>query len=234
MRGRDREGGGDEAPSAKVLLRKDPRSEAAFVGSPITKKCRACCTPLPVPPPHGGRERCGTALPNHRPHSHTGSKMCASPALPRGRTENVFGPGSPIQVSKSQHSVVKEPGAVGGELQIDKRKSAPVSASGQGIALVSFLPSPSLRGRWRADKAHGLDRQAGGGPLCDGPGREASRPAPCGAPTRHLRLTPQSAIGPHQELFVPGGLIPRPPVGQACVSARPQVAAPVPRSQDAS
>src|SRR5882762_4272026 len=67
MRGRDREGGGDEAPSAKVLLHKDPRSEAAFVGSPITKKCRACCTPLPVPPPHGGRERCGTALPNHRP-----------------------------------------------------------------------------------------------------------------------------------------------------------------------
>src|SRR5215471_10615805 len=23
----------------------------------------ACCTPLPVPPPQGGRERCGTALP---------------------------------------------------------------------------------------------------------------------------------------------------------------------------
>jgi hypothetical protein len=41
-----------------------------------------------------------------------------------------------------------------------------------------------------------------------GPGRETSRPAPCGAPTRHLGLTPQSAIGPDQELFVPGGVCP--------------------------
>jgi hypothetical protein len=98
----------------------------------------------------------------------------------------------------------------------------------------SLRPSPSLRGGWRADKAHGLDRQAGGGPFATGPGRETSRPAPCGAPTRHLRLTPQSAIGPRQELYVPGGLVPRPPVGQACVRARPQVAAPGPRSQDAS
>jgi len=29
-----------------------------------------------------------------------------------------------------------------------------------------------------------------GGPGSPGPGRETSRPAPCGAPTRHLRLTP--------------------------------------------
>src|SRR5262249_51864624 len=70
--------------------------------------------------------------------------------------------------------------------------------------------------------------------LAAGPGREASRPAPCGAPTRHLRLTPQSAIGPHQELSVPGGLFPRPPVGQICVNTRPQVAAPGPRLANAS
>src|SRR5882762_4909886 len=70
--------------------------------------------------------------------------------------------------------------------------------------------------------------------LAAGPGREASRPAPCGAPTRHFRLTPHSAIGPHQELYVPGGFLPRPPVGQACVIARPQVAAPGPRLANAS
>ena len=64
--------------------------------------------------------------------------------------------------------------------------------------------------------------------LAAGPGRETSRPAPCGAPTRHLRLTPQSAIGPHQELCVPGGFLPRPPVGQACVCACPQVPLPIP------
>src|SRR5690349_20905451 len=61
-----------------------------------------------------------------------------------------------------------------------------------------------------------------------GPGREASRPAPCGAPTRHLRLTPLSAIGPYQELSVPGRFVPRPPVGQGCVKARPQVPLPLP------
>ena len=92
-----------------------------------------------------------------------------------------------------------------GELQIDKRKSAPVSALGQGIALIP-LSSVSLTSR-------GMARRQGARPgspgrrwhgLRPGPGRETSRPAPCGAPTRHLRLTPQSAIGPRQELFVPG------------------------------
>jgi len=116
-----------------------------------------------------------------------------------------------------------------------QRISAPVLASGQGIALIP-LSSVSLTSR-------GMARRQGARPgspgrrwhgLRPGPGRETSRPAPCGAPTRHLRLTPQSAIGPHQELSVPGGLVPRPPVGQACVDARPQVAAPVPRLANAS
>jgi hypothetical protein len=126
------------------------------------------------------------------------------------------------------YSVVKEPGAVGGELQIGRRISAPVLALGQGIALISSLPSPSLRGdgaptkRWPGSPGrrwHGLR---------PGLGVKASRPAPCGAPTRHFRLTPHSAIGPHQDLSVPGGLLPRPPVGQACVVARPQVPLPFP------
>src|SRR5882757_5096996 len=140
-----------------------------------------------------------------------------------------------LVLSVVTYSVVKELGAVGGELRIGKRTSAPVSALGQGIALIPLSSSPSIRGgmarrqsAWPGSPGPRLARFAAG------PGRETSRPAPCGAPTRHLRLTPQSAIGPHQELYVPGGLVPRPPVGQACVRARPQVAAPGPRSQDAS
>src|SRR5882724_2628965 len=45
----------------------------------------------------------------------------------------------------------------------------PCLALGQGIALIpsrSSSSSPSIRGGWRADKAHGLDRQAGDGTAC--------------------------------------------------------------------
>jgi hypothetical protein len=156
-------------------------------------------------------------------------------ARKRGRTENA----APPVVT---YSVVKEPvfscqrARCGWrELRIGKRTSAPVSALGQGIALISFHHTTLLfegdgapTKRWPGSPGPKLAR------LAAGPGRETSRPAPCGAPTRHLRLTPQSAIGPHQELCVPGGLFPRPPVGQACVSARPQVAAPGPRLANAS
>jgi hypothetical protein len=142
--------------------------------------------------------------------------------LPRGRTENVFGPSLPIQLSKSAVRL--------DEFQIGKRRSAPVSALGQGIALIplSLFRLPRLRGGWRANKAHGPDCSGRESGLRRTMGRETSRPAPCGAPTRHLRLTPQSAIGPHQELCVPGGFLPRPPVGQACVNACPQVPLPIP------
>jgi hypothetical protein len=98
--------------------------------------------------------------------------------------------------------------------------SSSVSLTSRGMARRQGARPGSPGRRW-----HGLR---------PGPGRETSRPAPCGAPSRHLRLTPQSAIGPHQELCVPGGFLPRPPVGQACVNARPQVAAPVPRLANAS
>src|SRR6185369_16447132 len=36
-----------------------------------------CCTPLPVPPPQGGRERCGTALPISSNAPACGSELCA-------------------------------------------------------------------------------------------------------------------------------------------------------------
>ena len=121
-------------------------------------------------------------------------------------------------------------------LQKGKIISAPVRGFGQGIALVSWslLPSLDTRGMARRQGARpgSPDRKWHG--LRPGPGREASRPAPCGAPTRHLRLTPQSAIGPLQELSVPGGLFPRPPVDQDCETPCPQVTAPGPRLANAS
>src|SRR5258705_8304601 len=40
---------------------------AAFVRHRIGNNRSAGCTPLPVPPPHGGRERCGTALHTSHP-----------------------------------------------------------------------------------------------------------------------------------------------------------------------
>jgi hypothetical protein len=145
-----------------------------------------------------------------------------SPSLgPRFRGDErrmLLRPFLPTQLSKSS-------------VRLDEvqERSVPVSALGQGIARIPSFP--------HRRQFEGMARRQGARPgspgrkwhgLRPGPGREASRPAPCGAPTRHLRLTPQSALGPHQELSVPGGLIPRPPVGQACVIACPQVPLPVP------
>ena len=109
---------------------------------------------------------------------------------------------------------------------MSQKKIAPVSALGQGIALIPLTSPPSY--------SRGMARRQSAGPgspgprlarLTPGPGREASRPAPCGAPTRHFRLTPQSALGPHQELMCPWRVIPeaargsglrrRPPAGAA-------------------
>jgi hypothetical protein len=54
-------------------------------------------------------------------------------------------------------------------LQKGKMISAPVCGFRPGdrphFLIFSLLPSLN-RGGWRADKAHGLDRQAGGGPAC--------------------------------------------------------------------
>ena len=54
----------------------------------------------------------------------------------------------------------------------------------------AFLSSVSLenRGGWRADKAHCPDYSGRVVRITPDDGREASRPAPCGAPTRYLGL----------------------------------------------
>jgi len=122
-----------------------------------------------------------------------------------------------------------------GRIAERQKKISPCFGSGPGDRPhSSFFRLPHVEGDGAPTRRTAWIARPEVARLAAGPGRETSRPAPCGAPTRHLRLTPQSAIGPHQELYVPGGLVPRPPVGQACVRARPQVAAPDPRSQDAS
>jgi hypothetical protein len=70
MRGRDREGVATSHRARSYSARRfwEIRNlGAAFVRHGIGNNRCAGCTPLPVPPPHGGRERCGTALPKRRP-----------------------------------------------------------------------------------------------------------------------------------------------------------------------
>src|SRR5438132_5152860 len=53
------------AARAKLILRVDQNTksnENCFCPRRIENRHHPCCTPLPVPPPQGGRERCGTAL----------------------------------------------------------------------------------------------------------------------------------------------------------------------------
>ena len=93
----------------------------------------------------------------------------------------------------------------------------------------SSFPSPSCRGGWRADKAHGLDRQAGDGTACGralGVKRHAPRLAARQRGIFGLRLNQRS--GRTRSYMSLVGLFPRPPVGQACVIACPQVPPPVP------
>src|SRR4249920_4179943 len=116
-----------------------------------------------------------------------------------------------------------------------QKKIGPCSCAGPGGCPQSlpFAP-PKNRGGWRADKAHGLDysrparefRGSRASPDTPGPGVKrhprASRRA-----TEHLRAYALPTVGPHQELFVPGGLFPRSPVGEVA-SALPAGALPLP------
>src|SRR5262245_10870638 len=58
------------------------------------KQRRRCCTPLPVPPPQGGRERCGTAFAPIKGSIRVHVRRCEHAlALSRGRTECASRPG---------------------------------------------------------------------------------------------------------------------------------------------
>jgi len=95
------------------------------------------------------------------------------------------------------HSIVKQHAPRGAldELLSDQRRSAPVHffwARGFARPLVFSLPphegagAPTRRMAWKRP-----DR-SGESALRHGPGSPG--PAPCGAPTRHLRLTPTSGV----------------------------------------
>src|SRR5262249_1429786 len=59
------------------------RVGCTFVQAQIRNRCSACSTPLPVPPPQGGREPCGSDLRNF---SAAKFEMCAFPSACAGTT----------------------------------------------------------------------------------------------------------------------------------------------------
>ena len=122
-----------------------------------------------------------------------------------------------------------------GALALSQKDIGPCSVAGPGGCPQSlpFAP-PKYRGGWRADKAHGLDysrparefRGSRASPDTPGPGVKR-HPRALRRATEHLRAYALPTVGPHQELFVPGGLFPRSPVGEVA-SALPAGALPLP------
>jgi hypothetical protein len=129
----------------------------------------------------------------------------SGPPLPRGRAEIVAPSVVTIPLSKSAVRL--------SELQIGKRKSAPVCmlrARGSPSFRLSHLPR--VEGGWRADKAQCPDcsrRMSGSGRTMV----HSGAPAPCGAPTGifGLRLV---NVRTGQELSVPGRFLRASPVGR--------------------
>src|SRR5262245_9523734 len=132
------------------------------------------------------------------------------------------------------YSVLKQP-VCWGEIQQSKRKSAPVCGSGPGGRPHSCLfASPKTKGvgaPTRRMTQVTLDRSGSAWlpdePGSPGPGREASRPAPCGAPTRQLGLYAfdRGRTGPGRSARRG---CPSTARGRGCVLHRSQVPLPVP------
>lgn len=114
-------------------------------------------------------------------------------------------------------------------------RSAPVHVSGRGGSPDLFFSSvPETRGMARRQGARSRllwtgpgVRLSRAGPDTPGPGREASRPAPCGAPPRHLGLSPLTVVGPGR-LVVTGEVARVPPGVGGCVVPRSRVPLPFP------
>src|SRR5712672_328931 len=100
------------------------------------------------------------------------------------------------------------------ELPRVKGRSPPVSALGQGIALIPLISPPSGRGGWRADKAHGLDRQAGCG-TARGRALGVKRHAPrLAARQRASSAYASSTVGPTRSCLSLDGVARASPVGR--------------------
>jgi len=207
-----------------------------------------CRHPLPVPPPHGGREPCGSRLRNSRNAPAVTSKTCAcarghkrvharlqrdmhsnvskagSP-LPRGRTENV----APSVVT---YSVVKE--LVRWMKCESKSKSAPVCGSGPGGRPHSCLfRFPLRRGGWRADKAQCPDYSGRGVRITPDDGCTFVHPRLAARQRGILAFMPLTVVGPGRLLVADEAARVR-PGDESCVRPSLAGAAPVPRLHDAS
>src|SRR5262249_27149612 len=138
---------------------------------------------------------------------------------------------TPVQLSKS-------PVRLGVKLQMGKITSAPVcerwARGSPSFRSVHPLPSPSTRGGWRADKAHGLDRQAGDGTACGRPWARSGTPRALrranAASSAYASVSDRAAPG----AVCPWQVFPEAARGSDCVTARPQGAAPDPRLANAS
>src|SRR5262245_1196848 len=118
---------------------------------------------------------------------------------------------------------------------VESKENRPLFAAlGQGVALLLFFRLPRNRGGRRATRRMTqvtLDRSGSASfpdePGSPGPGREASRPAPCGAPTRHLGLYAFARVrtGPGRSARRGAPSTPR---GRGSVLHRSQVPLPLP------
>jgi hypothetical protein len=96
-----------------------------------------------------------------------------------------------------------------------------------------FLTSLEIEGRWRADKAHGLDRQAGCGPA-RGRALGVKRHAPrLAARQRASSAYASSTVGPARSCLSLGGFIRASPVGRFA-SSPSRRCPPAPRLTNAS
>ena len=135
---------------------------------------------------------------------------------------------------RSRILLSNSPVAFGSELRRVKRRSAPVLSLGQGGALrvVSLLPQKiegdgAPQGAWPGLLQTGPRvSRLPGEPGSPGPGVKR-HPRALRRANEHLRAYALPTVGPHQELFVPGGLFPRSPVGRVA-SALPAGALPLP------
>jgi hypothetical protein len=149
--------------------------------------------------------------------------------LPRDEQRGLLLPHSHIQLSNSRTPC----GAQTSCIQA-KGISAPVHVAGRGDSPdFRFLPSPSNRGGWRADKAQCPDYSGRGVRLTPDDGCTTVHPRLAARQRGILAFMPLTVVGPGR-LLVADEAARVPPGDGGCVRPSLAGAAPVPRLQDAS
>src|SRR5882724_12828286 len=103
------EGQGGGYSKQRPCLRSETQSPHSRYLEPAQDMLRTVCfvaTPLPVPPPHGGREPCGTHLRNSRPAQF---EICACPRARAGTTGESAGTTAERPRSPFRHSLFGPP-----------------------------------------------------------------------------------------------------------------------------